>query len=98
MKRIAKFHKVSFEQFAEGWLGEFPDSNREEAGRFMKKLSSRVGRLSVRQGMIFCPVRFCAGAWKNDKDTYRNPGGNGRRLGVEMLPEEWTGIQIPPSA
>lgn len=24
MKRIAKFHKVSFEQFCEGWQGEFP--------------------------------------------------------------------------
>ena len=26
MKRIAKFHKVSFEQFKEGWMGEFPQT------------------------------------------------------------------------
>ncbi len=38
MKRIAKFHKVSFEQFAEGWLGEFPDSNREEAGKIYEEI------------------------------------------------------------
>ena len=26
MKRIAKFHKVNFEQFKEGWMGEFPQT------------------------------------------------------------------------
>ena len=25
MKRIAKFHKVSFEQFKEGWMESSPD-------------------------------------------------------------------------
>ena len=30
MRRIAKFHKVSFEQFKEGWLGEFPKAGEEE--------------------------------------------------------------------
>lgn len=30
MNRIGKFHKVSFEQFKEGWIGEFPDA--DEAG------------------------------------------------------------------
>ncbi len=30
MKRIAKFHKVSFEQFKAGWLGEFPQTTEEE--------------------------------------------------------------------
>ncbi len=30
MKRIAKFHKVSFEQFQEGWLGEFSKASVEE--------------------------------------------------------------------
>lgn len=34
MKRIAKFHKVSFGQFCEGWRGEFPDSTEAE----MKKI------------------------------------------------------------
>ena len=31
MKRIAKFHKVSLEQFLEGWMGEFPESSKREA-------------------------------------------------------------------
>lgn len=30
MKRIAKFHKVSFEQFKEGWMGEFPQTTEAE--------------------------------------------------------------------
>ena len=30
MKRIAKFHKVSFEQFCEGWIDTFGETNPEE--------------------------------------------------------------------
>lgn len=30
MKRIAKFHKVSYEQFEGAWLDEFPKASREE--------------------------------------------------------------------
>jgi len=30
MKRIARFHKVSFEQFKEGWQDEFPEAAEEE--------------------------------------------------------------------
>ncbi len=33
MKRIAKFHKVSFEQFQEGWLAAFGDTEAEELKR-----------------------------------------------------------------
>jgi len=29
MKRIAKFHKVSFEQFKEGWLSEFKNTEED---------------------------------------------------------------------
>ena len=30
MKKIAKFHKVSFEQFKEGWLSEFPKTEEND--------------------------------------------------------------------
>lgn len=30
MRRIAKFHKVSFEQFTEGWLDTFGETSQEE--------------------------------------------------------------------
>lgn len=30
MKRIAKFHKVSFEQFQEGWKEEYPEASERE--------------------------------------------------------------------
>ena len=30
MKKIAKFHKVSFDEFEKAWKGEFPDAKEEE--------------------------------------------------------------------
>ena len=30
MKRIAKFHKVSFEQFKEGWIDTFGEAGESE--------------------------------------------------------------------
>lgn len=30
MRRIAKFYKVSLEEFVRGWLGEFPEASEEE--------------------------------------------------------------------
>lgn len=33
MKRIAKFHKVSFEQFKEGWIDTFGETSMEELER-----------------------------------------------------------------
>ena len=38
MKRIAKFHKVSWEQFLEGWRDTFPESSEEEIRQIYDKL------------------------------------------------------------
>ena len=38
MKRIARFYKVSYEQFKEGWLGEFPDAGEEEIQKVYDEL------------------------------------------------------------
>lgn len=38
MKRIAKFHKVSWEQFFEGWRDTFPESSEEEIRQIYEKL------------------------------------------------------------
>lgn len=38
MKRIAKFHKVSYGQFKEGWLGEFPDAREKEIKEIYESL------------------------------------------------------------
>ena len=38
MKRIARFHKVSFGQFKEGWLGEFPKSTEEEMRKIYEEI------------------------------------------------------------
>lgn len=59
MKRIARFHKVSFGQFREGWLGEFPGTAEEE----MKKIYEEI-RLPKRATAgsagydFFAPVNF----------------------------------------
>ena len=38
MKRIAKFHKVSFEQFKQGWQGEFPKATEEEIQQIYEEI------------------------------------------------------------
>lgn len=38
MKRIAQFHKVSYGQFKEGWLGEFPNAQEEEIKKIYENL------------------------------------------------------------
>lgn len=38
MKRIAKFHKVSFEEFKKGWFGEFPQTPEEEIRQIYEEI------------------------------------------------------------
>ena len=38
MRRIAKFHKVSWEQFLEGWQDTFPEVSQEEIRRIYESL------------------------------------------------------------
>ena len=53
MKRIAKFHKVSFGQFKEGWMDEFPNVPEEEIFKIYEELRLPNGRRQVRRDMIF---------------------------------------------
>ena len=54
MKRIAKFHKVSFEQFKEGWIDTFGEAGESEK-RFMMLSNCRKEQLRVRRDMISIP-------------------------------------------
>ena len=38
MKKIARFHKVSFEQFCEGWQGEYPGTSQEQMQELYESL------------------------------------------------------------
>ncbi|WP_461811842.1 dCTP deaminase/dUTPase family protein [Faecalimonas sp.] len=38
MKRIAKFHKVSYEQFEEGWKDTFPNTKKEEIQKIYEEI------------------------------------------------------------
>lgn len=59
MKRIAKFHKVSMEQFLEGWKDCFPQRTEEEAREVYEqlKLPRRATRGSAGYD-FFSPVTF----------------------------------------
>ena len=74
MKRIAKFHKVSPEQFAKDWKDTFPAADDKEIQDTYEKIS--------------LPVRATAGSAGYDFFAPADIAG----LGIEMLPEKWTGI------
>ncbi len=39
MKRIAKFHKVSWEQFRKDWVDTFGEQPEKRSGKYMKVLN-----------------------------------------------------------
>jgi len=59
MKRIAKFHKVSFKQFKEGWLGEFPETGSDRMQEIFEniKLPGRATTGSAGYD-FFSPIQF----------------------------------------
>lgn len=59
MKRIARFHKVSFGQFKEGWLGEFPKSTEEEMRKIYEEIRLPRRATAGSAGYdFFAPVNF----------------------------------------
>ena len=52
MKRIAKFHKVSLEQFKKDWIDTFGLDEEANIEGFMKISNCQEERLQVLQGMI----------------------------------------------
>ena len=81
MKRSAKFHKVSLEQFLEGWMGEFPESSKREAEEIYEsiQLPRRATRGSAGYD-FFSPVEFSL----KPGETIKIPTG----IRVEME-EDW---------
>lgn len=59
MKRIAKFHKVSFGQFKEGWMDEFSNVPEEEIFKIYEELRLPKRATSGSAGYdFFAPVNF----------------------------------------
>lgn len=59
MKRIAKFHKVSFEQFKEGWLREFPQAPEKEIQKIYEEIKLPRRATSGSAGYdFFAPVNL----------------------------------------
>ena len=59
MKRIAKFHKVSFEQFAKDWKDTFPAADDKEIQDTYEKISLPVRATAGSAGYdFFAPVKI----------------------------------------
>lgn len=94
MKRIAKFQKVSYEQFTEGWIDTFGATNAEEIKTIYDHIKLPKRATSGSAGYDFyAPVTLTLKPG-NCESSYRNPCGDGRKLGSKMLSEKWAWIQI----
>mgnify|MGYP000215854214 CR=1 FL=1 len=94
-KRIAKFEKVSFEQFKEGYLDAIGQDSDEVIRSIYDalKLPKRATKGSA--GYDFYAPR--AITLKPGEDSNRNSCEDGRKLGTSVLSEKRTWIQIPPA-
>ena len=59
MKRIAKFYKVSFEQFEESWKDDFPETSPEEYREIYEKIKLPARATKGSAGYdFFSPIDF----------------------------------------
>lgn len=59
MKRIAKFYKVSFEQFEESWKDDFPETSPEEIREIYEKIKLPARATKGSAGYdFFSPINF----------------------------------------
>ena len=74
MKRIAKFHKVSWEQFRKDWVDTFGEQPEEKIREIYEgiKLPKRATRGSAGYD-FFTPVSFCASSFFSKNFLQRIP-------------------------
>lgn len=89
MKRIAKFHKVSFEQFAKDWKDTFEQYSEEEIRNIYDSLKLPKRATTGSAGYDFyAPVDVTMKPGEIVKGPDRYPCRDGRGLGPEMLSRE----------
>ena len=94
MKRIAKFEKVSLEQFREGWTDTFGLADEGAVEEIYRSIRLPKRATAGSAGYdFFAPVSITL----NPGET-GCPCVDGTGMGAEMLPEERAGIQVPPPA
>ena len=96
-KRIAKFEKVSFEQFKEGYLDAIGQDSDEVIRSIYDAL--KLPKRDKRIGWIrfLCAAGNHIKAGRDSEDSNRNSCEDGRKLGTSVLSEKRTWIQIPPA-
>lgn len=92
MRRIAKFHKVSLEQFMNVMREEFPEYTEEDVRTFYEaiKLPGRATRGSAGYD-FYSPFSFSLKPGVRE-DPYRDQGGDGGGLGAETISPQRSGI------
>ena len=90
-KRIAQFHKVSFEQFAEGFQDTFGEMKEGELKEIYQSIKLPKRATAGSAGFLYTDPD-CARTRENSKDSDWNPRGDAGKLGVKMLPEKRTWI------
>ena len=93
MKRIAKFHKVSEKQFAEGWRDSFGAASEEEIQKIYENIRLPKRATAGSAGYdFFSPLDFELKPGETIKIPTWNPGWNGVRLGAEDLSQKRSGL------
>ena len=89
MKKIAKFHKVSFDEFEKAWKGEFPEAKEEEIKAVYEelKLPKRATRGSAGYD-FYTPFNIIL----KPGETVKIPRRDGRGLGAEALSQKRSGL------
>ena len=91
-KRIAQFHKVSFEQFAEGFQDTFGEMKEGELKEIYQSIKLPKRATAGSAGYDFYTPIPIVRTRENSKDSDWNPRGDAGKLGVKMLPEKRTWI------
>lgn len=93
MKKIAKFHKVSFDEFEKAWKGEFPEAKEEEIKAVYEelKLPKRATRGSAGYD-FYTPFNIILKPGETVKIPTRHPRRDGRGLGAEALSQKRSGL------
>lgn len=93
-KRIAQFHKVSFEQFAEGFQDTFGEMKEGELKEIYQSIKLPKRATAGSAGYDFyTPIPIVLCTRENSKDSDWNPCGDAGKLGVKCYPRSGLGFK-----
>ena len=92
ISRIARFYKVSFEQFKGDWVDTFEEGDEDIQAIYDSiRLPERATAGSAGYD-FFAPRAFVIKPGETIKNSYRYPGGDRRGLGADLISKEQPGF------